>query len=334
MKTHTYHIKGLHCPSCKILIEDIVQEQEGIVGQVHIKKQTLTCDCKNDETIEENMARLSPLLSEHGYELSQEKQEESSENNGLIWQALPIGLVILALFFALQKSGILNFSVNGSITPTTSFIIGLIASISSCLAIVGGLILSLSAQMGYSGTKGKSAIILFHSGRILGFAVLGGILGMIGSTIGISVTFSSILGLIAALVMIVLGLNLAGVFKKSAITLPSSIFSFFRKGEGMFSGPLLIGIGTFFLPCGFTQSMQISALSSGSFLSGLLIMLFFALGTFPVLALLSFGSASFAKSRYAPLFFKSVGIVVIGLGAFSLITGLTSLGIIPPIINF
>jgi hypothetical protein len=73
----------------------------------------------------------------------------------------------LALFFALQKSGILNFSVNGSITPTTSFIIGLIASISSCLAIVGGLILSLSAQMGYSGTKGKSAIILFHSGRIL-----------------------------------------------------------------------------------------------------------------------------------------------------------------------
>jgi len=62
-------------------------------------------------------------------------------------------------------------------------------------------------------------------------------------------------------------------------------------------------------------------------------MLFFALGTFPVLALLSFGSASFARSRHAPLFFKSVGIVVVGLGFFSLLTGLTSLGIIPSIIN-
>ncbi|MEI6710739.1 MAG: sulfite exporter TauE/SafE family protein [bacterium] len=176
--------------------------------------------------------------------------------------------------------------------------------------------------------------MLFHSGRILGFALLGGILGLVGKAIGISLFFSSILGLVAALVMIILGLNLAGVYKKSTVTLPSSLFSFFRKKEGSFLAPLLIGIGTFFLPCGFTQSMQISALSSGSFIGGFSLMLFFALGTFPVLALLSFGSASFARSKYAPLFFKSVGIVVIGLGTFSLITGLTSLGIIPPIINF
>jgi sulfite exporter TauE/SafE len=65
-----------------------------------------------------------------------------------------------------------------------------------------------------------------------------------------------------------------------------------------------------------------------------MIMLFFALGTFPMLAILSFGSASFAQSKHAPLFFKSIGIVVIGLGVITLLTGLTSLGIIPPIINF
>ncbi len=29
--------------------------------------------------------------------------------------------------------------------------------------------------------------------------------------------------------------------------------------------PIIVGVGTFFLPCGFTQSMQIAALSSGSF---------------------------------------------------------------------
>lgn len=37
----------------------------------------------------------------------------------------------------------------------------------------------------------------------------------------------------------------------------------------------------------------------------------FALGTFPVLALLSFGTEKFAKSQYAPLFFRSAGIVVL-----------------------
>ncbi len=65
-----------------------------------------------------------------------------------------------------------------------------------------------------------------------------------------------------------------------------------------------------------------------------MVMFFFALGTFPLLALLSFGSASFAQSKHAPLFFKSIGIVVIGLGTLTLLTGLTSVGIIPPIINF
>ncbi|MBP6911491.1 sulfite exporter TauE/SafE family protein [Patescibacteria group bacterium] len=48
-----------------------------------------------------------------------------------------------------------------------------------------------------------------------------------------------------------------------------------------------MGIGTFFLPCGFTQSMQVYTLSTGSFLAGGLTMLSFALGTLPMLLLLS-----------------------------------------------
>ena len=59
--------------------------------------------------------------------------------------------------------------------------------------------------------------------------------------------------------------------------------------------------------------MQVASLASGSFLSGSLIMLTFAIGTLPVLALLSFSSVTFSKSRQAPLFFASSGVVVIGL---------------------
>jgi sulfite exporter TauE/SafE len=133
--------------------------------------------------------------------------------------------------------------------------------------------------------------------------------------------------------MIILGLNLVGVFEKNMIALPPDFFSFFRKVEHKTLAPFLLGVGTFFLPCGFTQAMQVAALSSGSFLSGLLIMTAFALGTLPMLALLSFGSASFAQSKYAPLFFKSAGVVVIGLGAFALLAGLAGLGVIDPLFN-
>jgi sulfite exporter TauE/SafE len=62
-------------------------------------------------------------------------------------------------------------------------------------------------------------------------------------------------------------------------------------------------------------------------------MLAFALGTLPMLALLSFGSASFAHSKHSPLFFKSAGVIVVGLGAFSLLAGLAGLGIIQPMFN-
>ena len=137
--------------------------------------------------------------------------------------------------------------------------------------------------------------------------------------------------------MLALGLNLVGVFARNKVTLHSGVFQninkFFRKIEHKTLTPLLIGFATFFLPCGFTQSMQFVALSSGSFMAGALVMLAFALGTLPVLAFLSFGSASFAHSKYAPLFFKSAGIVVIGFGLFALLGGLAGLGVIPPLFN-
>lgn len=331
MKTYTFHVSGTHCASCKILIEDILGDEPNISNvHVDIKKQTVTFS-----TNETNQSELAKILTEkirgNGYTLSVEKVKEEKKDNGVIWQALPIGVAVLALFFMLQKSGILNFGIGGQTTPVTGFIIGLVASVSSCLAVVGGLILSLSAKIAEDDSNNKKPFYLFHVGRLAGFAVLGGVLGLIGKGLGINYMFQAVLMIIASFIMIGLGLNLTGIFKKSKFTLPSGIFNFFRKVEHQTFAPLLLGVGTFFLPCGFTQSMQVASLSSGSLISGSLIMLFFALGTLPMLALLSFGSSSFAHSKHAPLFFKSAGIVVIGLGIFALISQLTALGIIDPL---
>jgi sulfite exporter TauE/SafE/copper chaperone CopZ len=333
-KKYTFHVSGTHCASCKILITDIVGEHDFIKNvEVDLKRETVEIETDSDQAPGEIAALLTEKIKPHGYTLSVEKKIITQASDDIIWKAVPIGLGVLAIFFLLQRSGILNFGLGGRTTPATSFVIGLIASVSSCLAVVGGLVLSLSAKISEDNVSDTKTFLLFHGGRLASFALLGGLLGALGSAIGINFTFTGILGLVAATVMLLLGLNLLGVFAKSKITLPSGIFNFFRKIEHKTFTPLIIGFGTFFLPCGFTQSMQVVALGSGSFMSGFLIMFAFALGTLPMLSLLSFGSASFAHSKYAPLFFKSAGVVVVGLGLFSFISGLAALGIISPLFS-
>ena len=331
MKTYTFHVTGTHCASCKILIEDVLGEQDLVKNvKVNLKKETVEVEVDSEKSAEEIANMLTSKIKPNGYTLSVEKSILIKEGDGVIWQAIPIGLVFLVSFFMLQKSGILNFGIGGTTTPVTSFIIGLIASVSSCLAIVGGLVLSLSAKISQDNESDTKTFLLFHGGRLFSFAILGGVLGLIGNAIGVNFMLASILGIVASLVMLVLGLNLIGVFVKNKITLSSGIFNFIRGIEHKTFTPLIIGFATFFLPCGFTQSMQVAALGSGSFISGFMIMFAFALGTLPVLLLLSFGSASFAHGKHAPLFFKSAGVVVIGLGVFALLSGLVGLGIINP----
>ena len=299
LKKYTFHVIGTHCPACKILIEDILKEQSVVKNvRVNLKRETVEIETDSEKNPEELAQILTSKIKPNGYTLSIEKNIQEQKSNDVIWKAIPIGLAFLVLFFILQKSGILNLSIGGKTTPATSFIVGLIASVSSCLAIVGGLVLSLSAKISQDDAKENisdtKTYLLFHTGRLVSFALLGGLLGIIGNAIGINFTFAAILGIIASLVMITLGLNLTGVFSKNRIALPGGIFNFFRKIEHKTLTPLIIGFATFFLPCGFTQSMQVVAISSGSFISGMLIMLSFALGTLPVLLLLSFGSASFS----------------------------------------
>jgi sulfite exporter TauE/SafE len=62
--------------------------------------------------------------------------------------------------------------------------------------------------------------------------------------------------------------------------------------------------------------------------------LFFALGTLPVLALISFSSFSIQDSSKSGIFFKSAGLVVIMFALFNIINSLVAAGYIAPIFNF
>jgi hypothetical protein len=88
---------------------------------------------------------------------------------------------------------------------------------------------------------------------------------------------------------------------------------------------MLLGVLTFFLPCGFTQAMQLYAVSTGSFTQGALIMGMFALGTAP--GLLSIGGLTAAvKGLLAQRFFRAAGVVVILFALFNMRNGWNLLG--------
>ncbi|MEK7101282.1 MAG: sulfite exporter TauE/SafE family protein, partial [Patescibacteria group bacterium] len=73
-------------------------------------------------------------------------------------------------------------------------------------------------------------------------------------------------------------------------------------------------------------------LTTGSFLEGALTMTIFALGTLPVLALLSFSSLSIKKMQTG-VFYKTAGLVVIFFGLFNLMSSLVAAGLISPLFS-
>ena len=77
---------------------------------------------------------------------------------------------------------------------------------------------------------------------------------------------------------------------------------------------------TFFLPCGFTQAMQLYAVSTGSFWQGMLIMGLFALGTAPGLLGIG-GLTSVVKGRKARIFFMMAGLAVLFFGWYNITNG-------------
>ncbi len=337
MKTYTFHVSGMHCKACTILIEETLKELPNVSdAQVSLSSNQAIVSGEFLDSSEELSEAFTKLVHSHGYAISVEKGAHVAAW-GDFGYAIPIALMIVAAFLLLQEAGLTNLITSSEVSYGTAFLIGLIASVSSCLAIVGGLVLSLSASSAKEGGTWRTQS-LFHVGRLGGFFVLGGAVGLLGSSFHLGLTASVVLGGLVALVMLVLGINLLDVFhftKRLQLTMPARWSRHVVRGSqhDHYLAPLLVGIGTFFLPCGFTQSMQLYALSTGSATQGAFTMLVFALGTFPVLALLSFGSLNIAHKPWKGIFFKTAGIIVIALALLNIANALATAGIIRPVLN-
>lgn len=173
----------------------------------------------------------------------------------------------------------------------SGIILGLLGSF-HCIGMCGPIALSLP-----SGSKSKRSFIagrlLYNSGRIISYSVIGLIFGFLGSRIylfGLQQSLSVILGTVILLSVIV-------SFKRKNILSKNKYFNkLFLRYKNLFSNILhkkskpsllLIGILNGFLPCGFVYFALSGALISGEPFTGSLYMMLFGIGTIPLMLAVS-----------------------------------------------
>lgn len=329
-------IKGMHCRSCELLIEDKLQAVPR-VKDAEIDYKTGEAIVHYDGNAPE-MHLLNKAIVEAGYEVGQPDKLPLLTRDKREYASLGVAfLFLMALFLVLKGFGLTNISITPDLNnPSWSLIIlvGLVAGFSTCMALVGGLCLGLSAKFAENHPTATPSEkfrphLFFVVGRILAYLVLGGLLGALGTVFQFSATSNAILTVLVGIVMLIMGLQLINIFPRLngwKLALPKSIGRVLglsrQHKEYSHKNAMIMGGLTFFLPCGFTQAMQLYAISTGDFRSGALIMGLFALGTAP--GLLSIGGVtSLVRGSFKEKFFKVAGLAVIGFALFNLNNGYT-----------
>ncbi len=329
------HIDGMTCHSCELIVERCWKKLDGIDSvDVHASNGTAKITARGTVP---TIAQLQTALGEGKYIVSARGTGQKTTRPSI---AQLIGLFALVLILGKILTSLGLFKTSIAIGSTVSlgaiFVIGLVAASSSCIAVSGGLLLSTAARFneryGSSGPMGRMRpVALFIIGRIAGYALLGGLLGLIGKALTPSPLVTAGIAILAAIYMIIMGLEMlqiAPAWLKALIpSMPKAISHRVMDAEGKEHPlmPLILGSATFFLPCGFTQALQLYALTTGSFITGALSLGVFALGTAPALTALGWASSSL-KGKAGRFFFKFSGALVIVLGLWNIQNGLAIAG--------
>ena len=170
------------------------------------------------------------------------------------------------------------------------FLVGLLGGV-HCLGMCGSIVGVFTAQVPKD-TARWPFHLAYSGGRIASYALAGALVGAVGQA-GLlmrdAVPVQHLLFTLSSLMLVVLGLYLAGVW--------GAVRQLERLGGGLWQRlqpyttrllpvntvPRALGLGALWgwLPCGLVYSVLLTALASGSAARGALIMLAFGLGTLP-----------------------------------------------------
>lgn len=343
-KSNDLHLRvsGMTCHSCEVLIERSWKKVNG-VETVSVSTRTGKALIKTDGS-KITLHDLQSAIGGNKYKIRWDNNDSTSESlidaskkpsTGQLVVMFILAIVLVNLF---SKLGLLQsgFSVGASLGIGAALVIGLIASASSCLAINAGLLLSSSATFNErypSATRiGRMRpVFLFVSGRIASYGLLGAALGIIGKSLTPSPLITALIVILAALYMLVMGMEmlhiapswLKRIMPGMSKSLSHKILDAQEKKNPLM--PFVLGGATFFLPCGFTQALQLYALTTGSGIQSGLILMTFAIGTAPALLALGYAGNAF-KGSVGRVFHQFAGALVIIMGLVNIQNGLTIAG--------
>jgi hypothetical protein len=202
-----------------------------------------------------------------------------------------------------------------------------------CAGMCGGIVAALSGQVP-AGTRRWPLHLSYNLGRITSYAVAGAAAGAIGS-LGLlldgMLPVQLTLYVIANLLLIALGLYLAGISSVVARLEPIGTAAWrrlqplTRRFLPANTAPRAFGLGLLWgwLPCGLVYSVLATALLSGSAVSGAAIMFAFGLGTLPNLMAAGLLLRQFRSLATAKPVRTLSGALVLGFGVYGLANAAT-----------
>jgi sulfite exporter TauE/SafE len=209
------------------------------------------------------------------------------------------------------------------------FIIGATGSL-HCVGMCGPLSLALPTY--HLSKKAKLfSLLLYQTGRIITYSILGLLIGLAGTSIritGYQQWFSITLG------VIILTMAVLYFLQKKAIRLAfiNHFYLLIQKWIGRLLKNnthavsfLLLGIANGLLPCGMVYIALATTLSLAKITESVLFMAMFGAGTLPAMLLVAY-SAQFINKEVRQLFRKAVPVMITVMGLVLILRGL-NLGI-------
>lgn len=335
IRTKKLRIGGMTCISCQNKIEKKLSNTAGIEkAEVSYNAGTALVTFDTDII---SYQSITGIIENLGYSVITDQGRESKETG----RTVGILMIIASLYLFLEQSGLLNLLVPSQLADKTMgygmlFLIGLITSV-HCVAMCGGI--NLSQCIPKSGqeelNQGRLAAFrpafLYNFGRVISYTAVGFLAGGLGAAVTFSNTFQGVLKLAAGIFMVIMGINMLGIFpwlRRLNPRIPKFIAVKIQKQKAKSSSPLLVGLLNGLMPCGPLQAMQIYALSTGNPFSGALSMFLFSLGTVPLMFFLGALSTVLSK-KFSSRVMTAGAVLVVVLGLSMFTQGVSLAGISP-----
>lgn len=205
--------------------------------------------------------------------------------------------------------------------------LGLVGSL-HCVGMCGPIAIAIPLQK-KTGQKITGAFI-YNFGRILTYIIIGAILGIIGEGFKLA-GFQKWVSILTGLLM-VLSILVPAIFSKlKNKTATPPIFDKIKQAlakrlsQKSYPSLFVLGMLNGLLPCGLVYIAVAGAIATSDFVSSVLFMLLFGLGTAPMMAAISILGSSISI-KFRSFFNKLVPYVVIIIGILFILRGM-NLGI-------